>query len=216
MSQEKSDIFKRMLLLLNAMAIIWGASEFLASFIRQNTLLLAGIIIIVVVVAWALSKLSKPSTVERLNVILLGGIFFLGVISGIWLGVVLSNAQIKPIQVEILEPQDSAVIRDNRFLVSGTVSDPHAIVFVSVRPFATLDYWIQQRATVDNSGNWQVNAYFGEDMKGSGENSEITALATHENFIVTWLTGNILKAGKTDEIPNDTNLSNIVNIKREP
>ena len=77
MSQEKSDIFKRMLLLLNAMAIIWGASEFLASFIRQNTLLLAGIIIIVVVVAWALSKLSKPSTVERLNVILLGGIFFL-------------------------------------------------------------------------------------------------------------------------------------------
>ncbi len=83
-----------------------------------------------------------------------------------------------------------------------------------VRPLIPLDYWIQEPPTIDANGNWQANVHIGEMNEGSGGKYEILALATHENFLVTWVTGNSLPIGKRQDLPNSTNRSNIVTVTR--
>lgn len=141
----------------------------------------------------------------------------IGIILTIGVGYFLANTPVKPIHVEISESKIDTATTSDSCLVSGTVSDPNARVYVVIRPFMTKDYWVQEPATVDGTGNWQLNAHCGEAIVGAGESFEIIALATHENFIVTWLTGNWLTPGNSiKELPINSNRSNIVNVKRSP
>ena len=65
-------------------------------------------------------------------------------------------------------------------LVKGTVSDPDVKeVWVVIHPMESADYWIQQRATVQDH-KWEVICHFGEPEQHVGKRYEFIAVAMPE------------------------------------
>lgn len=207
-----TDQSKFILAITSAIASACSLISFAAQLFRQDLLL---VFVIVIVLGGFGSLLWRlRSWLGRLK---LGAIIIFCLVSivlAIVSLVLLANARVRPVHIAVVEPKDGAQIEGYRYLIKGTVGDSNAKISVVVRPLVPQDYWVQAPPTVDVSGNWQVNANFGESNVGVGERYEIVSLATNENFIVTWLTGNSLTVGMTQTLPINTNRSNIVTVTR--
>jgi hypothetical protein len=210
------DPLKILIAWLSVIADLGAVSAIVALWIRKDFNLIFVIAVISLGSVVLLTRLIQSGWVDRQHLAVLFTFLLISitfVVTG-WLW--LTNRPVQPIQIEIIKPKTATVAEGYRALVQGHVSDPHANVRVLVHPLVVAEMWVQDSPVVDSAGNWQVNAYFGEPGKGIGENFEIIALATNENFLVTWVTGNALPLGQIDSasIPRNTNPSNTVTITR--
>jgi len=191
---------------------VCGLCALAAQLFRQDLWIVLTIVFVSAVFALLLWKTHRWIARQKLVLVLVfcGACVAFAVICLISL----SKVRVRPVNVAIVEPKDGAQVEGFRSLVKGSVNDANARVSVVVRPLTPTDYWIQEPPTMDTNGNWQINAHLGENNVGVGEKYEIIALATNENFIVTWVTGNSLGAGKSEELPGNTNRSNIVTVTK--
>jgi len=95
-----------------------------------------------------------------------------------------------------------------RAVVSGTVSDPHTSVWVIVHPLITSGYWVQAKASVKASGEWQTAAFFG----GSGSRDQ--ALLFEIRAVVN-PRGEMYEGRVLDAWPDEAGLSRVVGVIRE-
>lgn len=214
MDNEKKPI-KIMLGVMSAIATVSAVSNLVARLFRQDLVLVLAIVVPLGGFGLLLWHVLQSGWIDSRNLAVLGTVFLASIVLAVVSWVSLSNVKVRPVYIEIVEPKDATLVREHRYLVKGTVGDSNAKVSVVVRPLEPLDYWVQDPPTIDANGNWQVNAYFGERNVGRGEKYEIIALATYENFLVTWITGNCLAIGKRQALPSSTNRSNIVTVTRE-
>ena len=210
----ESKLFNRVLVILNALASLCTILGFVGVSTRSDVVFLIVFLLISGIICWVL--IHSFNRLVRLNLLLLLGLslVLIALVFCSWL--LLKNKKVRPIEVKIEEPRDSAIIHDDRYLIRGKVSDINAQVHVLIRPFQPNDYWVQDPPTIDSDGNWQVSAHFGESVNGIGDKYEIIAIATHENFLVTRFSGNDLKVGRTCCIPANTNRSKYITVKRLP
>jgi len=208
------NMLNRTLAVIAAVADVSAVSALIAQFLRQDTVLVLAIVAVSVILILILSWLIQRGWIDRSSIVILGILCLASIIIAAVFWASLASVKVTPIQIKIDAPQEGEKIDGYRYVVKGTVNDPNAGVYVVVRPLEPLDYWVQERPTVDATGNWQVNAYFGERSAGVGEGYEVIALATRENFLVTLVTGNFLRVGKTNSIPDNTNRSNLATVTR--
>jgi uncharacterized membrane protein len=211
---SEPNLFKRILLVISIIADGSAVCFLAAQVFRQDLLLLLTIIIILIIVGGLLWRMFRRGWIDRQNLVFIGGFFLASMIFAVVCFIYLSNVRVTPIQITISEPGNDAKVEGHRYLVKGTISDQNSVSYVVVRSLESSDYWVQDPPTIDSNNNWQVNTYFGERNVGNNERYEIIALATHENFLVTWLTGNYLSTGKRRDLPNNTNRSNVVTVTR--
>jgi len=211
---SEPNLLKRTLVFIGAVADISAVCSIAALFLRQDPLLVLVIAIALVAGGLLLRSGFQRRSIDRQKLPIIGFFFlaslFLVVIS--W--VLLSNVKLAPVHIEIVEPKDGVRIDGDRYLVKGMVGDSSAKVVLVIRPLVPLDYSVQEPPTIDANGYWQANAHFGERAVGIGEGYEIIALATHENFLVTWVTGNSPSIGKREDLPTKSNRSNVVTVTR--
>ena len=213
---SKSDYCKRLLAVIGAIADTSAVSALAARGISQDIPLILVIVLTGVVLAALLDWLMRKGWIDPRNFASLGLFCLISVAFALSSWAWLANTEIKPIHIEILDPQNGMEIRGFRYQVQGQVSEPNARVYVLVHPTAWADIWVQDTPLVDSSGDWRVNGYFGTPGEGIAQDFEILAIATSENFLVTWATGNRLRLGPidSDRVPQNTNRSNIVTITR--
>lgn len=200
------------LAIIGTIADVCGLCSVAAQLFRQDLWLT--LTIVFVMVSFILLLWRAYTWIARQKFLLIISFLVASVIFAVISVVSLSKVRIKPVNVSIVEPKDGAQVEGYRCLVKGSVNDSDARVSVVVRPLTPTDYWVQEVPTKDANGNWQINAHLGENNVGDNEGYEISALATNENFIVTWVTGNSLSAGKHEDLPGNTNRSNIVTVTR--
>jgi hypothetical protein len=208
------NLLNRTLAVIAAIADLSAVSALAAQFLRQDMFLILVIMVIAMGVVLVLNWLFRCGVIDRQNLVLLSVICLVSMVIAVVFWASLVSVKVKPIQLAIAAPQDGLKIDGYRYLVKGAASDSNARVYVLVRPLETLDYWVQEQPTIDATGNWQVNAYLGEKKTGIGQDYEIMALATNENWLVTLMTGNLLQVGKTKSIPSNTSRSNLATVTR--
>jgi len=211
---NESKLLHRTLAIVAAIADVTALCILAAQFLRQDIFLVLAIVGILMAGTLTFNWLFQHKFFDCQNLFVLGAICISSIILAIFFWASLRSIKVSPIHLTIDEPKDASEIEEYRYLVKGTVSDVNSKVYVVVRPFETLDYWVQEPPTVDAYGNWQVYAYFGEKGIGIGDKYEVIALATDENFLVTRASGNYLQLGKTNSIPTNTNRSNFVTVTR--
>lgn len=210
---QTETLFKWMLVVASAIADLVTVAAFLASAVKQDGLLILFVIVAAAAFIGAIYRVRRfLSRTGRVRV-LLASIGSLVLAAVAWS--LLASSGVAPIEVNISEPQNGASVT-RQYLVKGTVSDSNARVFVIVHPLAVSEMWVQQRPIVDGKGNWQALANFGmEIIRPDGEQYEVIALATNDNFLVTWATGNSLSEGqKLRSLPRKSNRSNLITVTR--
>ncbi|HEX8493602.1 MAG TPA: hypothetical protein VF658_12215 [Pyrinomonadaceae bacterium] len=211
---NETNPLKVVLSVMAAIASVGAVSNLIAQFLRQDLFFVLAIVLLLGGFGLLLWKGLQSGWIVRQKLITLGLFLLVTMAAAVMSWVWLSNVKVRPVTIEIIEPVNAAQIEGNRYLVKGKVNDPDAKISVVVRPLEPLDYWVQETPTIDSGGNWQVNAHFSERNVGIGERYEVFALATRENFLVTWLTGNSLPVGKRQDLPSNTNRSNVITVTR--
>lgn len=109
------------------------------------------------------------------------------------------------LKITITDPADGSKVIQREY-VKGTVSDPHADVWVVIHPVETSDFWIQPPVTVKNNGTWKVKAYFGRAGMDVGKEFEIRAFANPVSA---------LQEGKSSNWPSSEARSDVVDVIRK-
>lgn len=192
-----------------------AVSALLASIIKQDpTLILLMLAAIAAFVAVAYKIRRSKFLMGRAGLIPVLAVFVFSVVLAVVAWSLLANTRITPITIRIVDPVEGGSVT-LQYLVKGTVSDPDARVHVIVHPLRVSEMWVQQSPLVDGDGNWQASCVSGTESLGLGERYEIVALATNENFLVTWAVGNQLSEGdKLTNLPRKSNRSNLVTVTR--
>jgi hypothetical protein len=179
-----------------------------ATFIEQNLLLIGGLIVIVIAmiaIAWLLIHMPRFVLIICLVSVIVAAL-------PLWMWVV--NMEVKPVDVAITQPTLNSDVT-MEYTVQGTVSDPSAKVYVLVHPLKTRETWVQQLPLVGRDGSWQTTVFFGTSVLGIDEPYEVIALATKENSVVNFATGNNLKADQVlQQLPDHTNKSKVITVRR--
>jgi len=179
-----------------------------AAFIEQNLLLIIGLVIVIIVmfgISWLLLNMTR--------VVLVVGLVIAS-IAVIPLWIWLANIELKPIDAAITAPTSAEMVT-MKSTIRGKVSDPNAQVHVLIHPLATQETWVQQSPIVGRDGTWQTAVFFGTPTLGIDEDYEIIVLATRENFIINFVTGNSLKPGQVlTQLPERTNKSQVITVHR--
>jgi len=188
-------------------------TAFLASIVKQDPILIFSMIIAAIAIVGIVYKvrplLSRAGIVPILTAFFIGSLVLVVIAWSL-----LASSAVTPIKVNITDPQDGASVT-MQYLVKGTVSDPDAKVYVIVHPLRVSEMWVQQLPIVGGEGNWQASVYFGTETLGIGERYELIALATNDNFLITWATGNALGEGqKLTSLPRKSNRSNLITVTR--
>ena len=108
--------------------------------------------------------------------------------------------------IEIHEPKDKETVMW-RSLVTGSVSDKDAKVYLVIHPNETSEYWVQPNATMKENGEWTVNAYFGR--RGSIDSTksfEIRAVVNPKHSLKEGL--------RLNSWPNAAAKSEVLNVVR--
>lgn len=85
------------------------------------------------------------------------------------------------LNINISSPNDGDHVSE-RPIVTGTVSEEQAIVWVIVHPMETSDYWVQPAVTIRRGGIWRVQIYIGRPGNiDVGKHFEIRAVANPIN-----------------------------------
>jgi hypothetical protein len=192
-----------------------AVSALLASIIKQDpTLILLILAAIALFVAAAYKMRKSKFLMSRAGLIPVFGFLVFSVVLVVVAWSLLANSRITPITIAIVDPAEGGNVT-LQYLVKGTVSDPNARVHVIVHPLKVSEMWVQQSPIIDGNGNWQASCTFGAETLGIGERYEVIALATNENFLVSWATGNLLGEGdKLISLPRKSNRSNLVTVTR--
>lgn len=104
------------------------------------------------------------------------------VLTAIFLIVTASIANAEQLKISITSPRDGASVSEKQ-VIKGKVSNPDAEVWVIIHPMiAGLGYWVQPSVTVDENGNWEVEAYIGVSGD-SGKQFQIRAVANPKKRI---------------------------------
>jgi len=209
-----SEGIKQALTIGAAIAEIISLTIYVASLINQDALLVLAISVLVVVFTAGVYGLIRLDFFKRLSIGPILVVFLISVAVAVIAWSWLASINIKPIQVVIAKPSNGENVT-MRYLVQGTVSDPNSKVHVIIHPLTVPKMWVQNPPIVGIDGSWQTDVYFGTDTLGIGDKYEVIALATNENFLVTFATGNFLREGQIiDSLPRNTNMSNIVTVTR--
>lgn len=210
-SDQSKNPIKRRLNLISVIADWITITVFLGIGVKQDWLLIVLIVVaavVIPVIAYRfLSKLGGP-----LVLIAFIGSLVLAIVAWSWL----ASSEVTPLKVNITDPQDGMSVTSPRpYVAKGTVSDPNARVYVIVRTLPVSEMWVQQPAIVDGGGNWQASVFFGNDKISTEESYQVIALATNDNFLVTWATGNSLRKGqKLESLPRISNKSSLITVTR--
>lgn len=95
------------------------------------------------------------------------------------------------IEVAITAPEHKSEV-GQKPVISGTVSDPSARVWLIVRPTVTNDFWVQEPAAVNEDGTWQGTVHIGRPGSVDvGEGFQVRAVADPKNELkagdkLTW------------------------------
>jgi hypothetical protein len=208
---QTGKLLDGILLVASAIADLFAVATILATVVKQDPLLIFLITVAAIAFARAVRRPMVARNLSRASVLIIFGASLVLVVVA-WS--LLASSGITPIKVTIVDPRDDGSVT-MRYLVKGTVSDPNDTVHVILHPLSVSDMWVHRPTIVDNEGNWQVSAYFGTETLGIGERYELIALATSDNFLVAWATGNWLRDGqKLMGIPRKSNKSNVVTVTR--
>jgi hypothetical protein len=192
-----------------------AVTALIAKYVHQDAWLIASAVITTLGLAVIFTRLIKSNFIQRQNWWKIAIYFTASLLVASLLLAWVAATKVTPLHLTIETPTNGATVTGYRSTIRGTLKEhTNARVYVVVRPLLPLDYWVQDAVTADSTGNWQVNAYFGDANAGAGEDYEIIAVATDENFLVTLLTGNLLTPGKTATLPRNSNRSNIVTVRR--
>lgn len=212
--QGSSEVVKQALTIGAAIAEIISLTIYIASLINQDALLILAISVLVVIFAIAVYGLIRLDFFKHLSIGPILVVFLISVAVTVIAWSWLASISIKPIQVVITNPPNDGNVT-MRYLVQGTVNDPNSKVHVIIHPLTVPKMWVQNPPIVGTDGNWQTDVYFGTDILGIGDRYEVIALATNENFLITFATGNFLREGQIlESLPRNTNRSNVVTVTR--
>jgi len=199
------------LVVASAIADLTAVSSLLATLVKQDSLLILLIIVATVALIGAIYRFR--GTILH-NVVRLLIFFVASVILAVVFWALLANSRVTPTKVSITDPQDTTPVT-MQYLVKGTVSDPNSRVYVVVHPLRVSEMWVQQSPIVDGEGNWESSATFGTESLGIGERYQVIALATNDNFLVAFATGNLLREGqKLTSLPRKSNRSSLITVTR--
>jgi hypothetical protein len=197
-----------------AIAVIINTTIGVAGLLKQNLMIFVVIASLVIISAVAVQKLIKSKSLKPISIIMISIVFLMLVALAVVAWSRLADSNIEPIKIIITNPSDG----DNvtmRHIIKGTVSDPAAQVYVIVHPLSIPEMWVSYPSMVSPDGKWQDEVYFGTETLGIGEQYELTATATNENFFVTLATGNFFREGQTmSSIPRNTNKANVITVFR--
>lgn len=212
--QASGEGIKQTLTIGAAIAEIISLAIYVASLINQDALLILVISVLVVVFAIAVYGVMRLDFFRRLGIAPILVVFLISVAVAVIAWSWLAGINIRPIQVVITKPSNDENVT-MRYLVQGTVNDSSSKVHVIIHPLTVPRMWVQNPPVVGTDGNWQTDVYFGTETLGIVDKYEVIALATNENFLVTFATGNLLREGQIlESLPRNTNRSNIVTITR--
>ena len=201
------------LTLISAIEAWIAITAFLARIVKRDPLLISLMVGVAVIIAGTTYLVIRnPPPIVPVLIALIGSLV-LAIVA--WL--LLASSGVTRLQVNITDPEDGGTVTrpDSGYLAKGTVSDPSARVHVLVSTLPSTDKWVQQPATVDGGGNWQATVYFGDKRISPREKYEAIALATNDNFLVTWATGNSLSQGqKLPSLPRKSNKSRLITVTR--
>ena len=187
-------------------------TAFIASMLKQNALLIFFMTVAAIVFAVVVYFLSPRIGIRGALIASIGSLV-LAIIA--WS--LLASSGVTSLKVNITDPQDDGNVTrlSGPYLAKGTVSDPNARVYVIVRTLPMPDSWVQQPAIVGGGGNWQTPVYFGDATPKIGEKYEVIALATNDNFLVTWATGNSFSENqRLLSLPRKSNKSSLITVTR--
>jgi hypothetical protein len=214
-SGEDKSTANKVLWILSALANLVAVSSFLATIIKSNPILIL-LITIAAVVLFGLVYLAKQTwhLTGRAGLVTTSIITILSAVLAVIAWSLLANSSLTPVKVTIIDPQPNGNV-SLQYLVKGTVSDSNATAYVIVHPLRVSDMWVQQIPIVDGEGNWQSSCIFGHEGLGAGEQFQVIALATNDNFLVNWATGNSLSEGDTlTRLPQKSNKSALITVTR--
>ncbi|MBI4670844.1 MAG: hypothetical protein HY741_04140 [Chloroflexi bacterium] len=208
---QTENLIKWVSLVLSAIASWIAINAFIAIVVKQDPLLIllmtATAITIAVVLNYARNRI-RFGIVPVIFALVASGI--LAIVAWSWL----AGSGVTPVKISINDPQDGTNVT-LRYLAKGTVSDADAKVYVILHPLTVSEMWVQQTPIVDAQGNWQSTVIFGTDTLGIGDRYELIALATNDNFLVSWATGNSLSNGQVvTSLPRKSNRSNLATVIR--
>ncbi len=212
--QSSSEGVKQALTVCAAIAEIIGLAIYLASLISLNSLLIFAIAVLVIIFTVAVYWLTRSVFFKRVSVGLIVVVLTISVAVAVIAWSWLSGIGLQPIEVTISNSLDGDNV-SMRYLVQGSVNNPHSKVHVIIHPLTVPEMWVQNPPIVSADGSWQTNVYFGTSTLGIGDKYEVVAIATGENFLITLATGNYLREGQTIKtLPRNTNQSNVVTVYR--
>lgn len=205
----RSNTLNVTLTLAAAVADWIAITAFLAKALTKDPLLILLMVVAAIVVAVVVYAVRRRVRLVPVAIVFVVSVL-LATIAWSWL----ASSGVTPLRVNITDPPDGGNVT-MQYFVKGTVADPDARVYVVVHPLRVSEMWVQKPPIVDRSGNWQTQATFGGDALGIGESYEVIALATNDNFVATWATGNSLSEGrKLTSLPRKSNRSNRVTVIR--
>jgi len=203
------NLIKRILVMISVIADWLSISAFLATIVKQDPLLILFMTVAAIALVGVAYLLISAIGIRVALAACIGSLVLVIVAWSL-----LASSELAPLTVKIIDPQPGGSVT-RPYLAKGTVSDPSARVFVIVRTLPVTERWVQQPSIVDGSGNWQTSVYFGDAAIGGEEQYEMIALATSDNFLVTWATGNSLSEGqKLLSLPRKSNKSSLITVTR--
>lgn len=199
-------------------AMLAGAitiAGFLAPYVHQDALLVLVAFLVLVLLVLLLNQLFRSKWTARIGwqkVVVI--IFLVAIVSAAIAVIRITDNAVRHVAVAIKQPADGELV-PMRYLVQGTVGDPSSTVRVVVHPQSVPWRYVQPAPVVGGDGGWQVYVGFGTDAQLTDEEFEVIAIATHENSLVMWLTGNLLRPGSVlKELPRNTNRSKVITVTR--
>ena len=208
-TDQTESLIKWISLVLSGIANWIAINAFLATVVKQDPLLVLLMTAAAIGIAGIIYLVRNHLPIVPLLIVLIGSLV-LAIVA--WSS--LASWGVSPVKISITDPREGSSVT-LPYLAKGTVSDTDAKVHVIVHPLSVSEMWVQQSPIVDAQGNWQSTVFFGTDTLGIGERYEVIALATNDNFLVTWATGNSLSEGqKMTSLPHKSNRSNLVTVTR--
>ncbi len=208
---DQNKLIARILILIAVVADWSAVTAIFAKIVNQDPLLIFLMTIAAIVIGGVGYLL-----ISKFRIGIRGGLitFIVSLVLTIVAWSLLASSEVTPLKVNITDPQDGRSVT-RLYLAKGTVSDPNSKVYVIVRTLRMSQLWVQQPPIVDGGGNWQASVYFGNEMISSDERYEVIALATTDNFLVTWATGNLLSEGQELlSLPRKSNKSGLITVTR--